>query len=173
MSDVTIAKRIVGGYVPTEELVGKKIKYAIKTGGGLKTKTGTVVEVKGDRIYVNTSAVLDEADQLAGGAKLEAHHDFYVIGSDAVSRPTVVGITDEDKVKAVQLLMEIAGLKGFAKNVEADSCDRWAQMAVDEFRKKKHSLRAWDLFGKAMYQVSLLNINFRDIPDILRRRMKP
>jgi len=37
----------------------------------------------------------------------------------------------------------------------------------------KHSLRAWDLFGKAMYQVSLLNINFRDIPDILRRRMKP
>ncbi len=61
--------------------VGDTVKYGAKINGKIKVKTADVVDIKGEKIYLSSTAVLHTSDQIKKGDKITDHHDFFIVES--------------------------------------------------------------------------------------------
>lgn len=63
--------------------VGQKVVYGVSTASSrntkLRTRTATVVEVKGDRYLLDSWTTVHASDQVASKAELQFHKDFAVL----------------------------------------------------------------------------------------------
>jgi hypothetical protein len=60
---------------------GTKVSYGAKIAGKLKIKKSSVIEIKGEKIYLDSSAVLNRSDKVDSKDKIKFHHDFVVVES--------------------------------------------------------------------------------------------
>jgi len=58
---------------------GDKVLYAIKTGSGIKTKKAVVTDIKNNKIYLDSSAILDMGDKVDSEKQIKMHHDFIIV----------------------------------------------------------------------------------------------
>lgn len=77
---------------------GDKIQYAIRTGatGKLKIKPAAIVKMTGDKIYLDSSAILYLDDEVPKGASFKHHHDFKVIESKTMKKSELKKIIKEE-----------------------------------------------------------------------------
>lgn len=74
-----MADRVYASDVYESSMVkkGTKVVYGVKINGKVKHKKAKVEDIKNGKIYLDSSAILYDQDQVTNG-KIEGHHDFYI-----------------------------------------------------------------------------------------------
>lgn len=57
---------------------GSKIVYGIGTSSGIKIKNSKIQKVDGNKIYLDSSAILNKTDRVKQKSDIKHHHDFYI-----------------------------------------------------------------------------------------------
>ncbi len=77
---------------------GTKVVYGVKVGGKIKQKKAKVTDVKGEKIYLDSSAILHKSDQTLD-RHIQMHHDFYIEDVEQISES--LPVTKEDPLVVI------------------------------------------------------------------------